>query len=143
MRHGIFAGLVLVSAFVTLPASASVRLLAYGTLTGSSAGSNVDLSGLTGTLEDGLPANILGGLGSGFAYAGGNTFLALSDRGPNATPYNSNVDDTVSYISRFQTINMALTPNAPGSSLPFTLTATVTQTTLRAQQHLVMAPEQV
>ena len=67
MRHGIFAGLVLVSAFVTLPASASVMLLAVGTLTGSSAGNNVDLSGLTGTLEDGLPANILGGLGSGFA----------------------------------------------------------------------------
>lgn len=130
MRHGIFAGLVLASAFVTLPASASVMLLAYGTLTGSGAGDNVDLSGLTGTLEDGLPANILGGLGSGFAYAGGNTYLALSDRGPNATPYNSTVDDTVSYISRFQTINMALTPNAPGSSLPFTLTPTVTQTTL-------------
>ena len=54
----------------------------------------------------------------------------MPDRGPNATPYNSNVDDTVSYISRFQTLNMALTPNALGSTLPFTLTPTLTQTTL-------------
>ncbi|MFX7106364.1 hypothetical protein ABTI05_19650, partial [Acinetobacter baumannii] len=76
-------------------------------LTGSSAGADADLSGLSGTLENGLPANILGGLGSGLTYAGGNTFLALPDRGPNATPYNSKVDDTVSYISRFHTISMS------------------------------------
>ena len=83
-----------------------------------------------GTLEDGLPANILEDLGRGSLMLTETLFSALSDRGPNATPYNSTVDDTVSYISRFQTINMALTPNAPGSSLPFTLTPTVTQTTL-------------
>ena len=50
-----------------------------------------------------MPANVLGGIGSGLAWAGGNTFLATPDRGPNATPYNSAVDDTVSYIARFQT----------------------------------------
>ena len=33
-------------------------------------------------LENGVPGNRLGGLGSGLAYAGGNTFLALPDRGP-------------------------------------------------------------
>ena len=76
-------------------------LIAFGSLTGSSAGAYTDLSGLTGTLENGLPGNILGGIGSGLAYAGGDTFLALPDRGPNATPYNSAVDDTASYISRF------------------------------------------
>jgi hypothetical protein len=103
-------------------------LLATGTLTGSTAGANADLSGLTGTLENGLPANILGGLGSGLAYAGGGTFLGVPDRGPNATPYNSAVDDTVSYISRFQTITMSLTASASG--LPFTLTPTLKSTTL-------------
>jgi hypothetical protein len=99
-----------------------------GTLTGSTAGANADLSGLTGTLENGLPANILGGLGSGLAYAGGNTFLGVPDRGPNATHYNSAVDDTVSYIARFQSITMNLT--ASGSGLPFTLTPTLQSTTL-------------
>lgn len=104
-------------------------LLAMGSLSGSSAGANADLSGLTGTLENGLPANVLGGIGSGITYAGGNTFYALPDRGPNATPYNSKVDDTVSYISRYQTVNMSLTAT-PGGSLPYSLTPTLTKTTL-------------
>ncbi|MFK5004504.1 hypothetical protein ACI4AP_28290, partial [Klebsiella pneumoniae] len=86
-----------------------------------------DLSGLSGTLENGLPANILGGLGSGLTYAGGSTFLALPDRGPNATPYNTAVDNTVSYISRFQTLNMTLTATS-GGSLPYSLTPTLTST---------------
>jgi hypothetical protein len=112
-------------------AHATPTLLAIGALTGSSAGSNTDLSGLREILENGLPANILGGLGSGLASAGGNTFLALPDRGPNATPYGPNpspLDNTVSYISRFQTVQMNLTPSASG--LPFTLTPTLTGTTL-------------
>src|SRR5262249_8169999 len=71
-----------------------------------------------------------GGIGSGFAYAGGTTFLALPDRGPNANPYNALVDDTVSYIVRFQTFNMSLALSDPGSSLPFTLTPMLTRTTL-------------
>lgn len=110
-------------------AKADVMLLAMGSLTGSSAGANADLSGLTGTLENGLPANVLGGIGSGITYAGGNTFYAVPDRGPNATPYNSNVDDTVSYISRYQTVSMNLTAT-PGGSLPYSLTPTLTKTTL-------------
>jgi hypothetical protein len=112
------------------PANAAVTLLANGTLTGSSAGLYTDLSGLKGTLENGLPASVLGGIGSGLAWAGGNTFLALPDRGPNATPYNGAVDDTVSYIARFQTVTMHLTPNALGASLPFTMTPTLAGTTL-------------
>jgi hypothetical protein len=112
-------------------AHAAPTLLAIGALTGSSAGADVDLSALTGTLENGLPANILGGLGSGLTWAGGNTFLGLPDRGPNATAYGpqpSPLDNTVSYIARFQTVQMSLTPSASG--LPFTLTPTLTGTTL-------------
>ncbi|WP_294335098.1 esterase-like activity of phytase family protein [uncultured Sphingomonas sp.] len=112
-----------------LPAHAQLVLLAQGQLTGSKAGAGKDLSGLNYTLENGLPANILGGLGSGLTYAGGNVFLAVPDRGPNATPYNSAVDDTASYISRFQTLTMTLTAN-PSAGLPFTLTPELQRTTL-------------
>lgn len=111
-------------AVAVAPARAEVSLLAIGTLGGTS-----DLSGLTGTLENGVPANILGGLGSGIAYAGGDTFLAVPDRGPNAVEYNDAVDNTASYINRFQTLKLNLTAN-PGGTLPFTLTPTLTKTTL-------------
>ena len=98
--------------FVAAPrTSAQVKLLAVGSLTSSSAGSFTDLSGLHNTLENNDPANMLGGLGSGLAYASGNTFLALPDRGPNAVPFDSLIDDTVTYIPRFHTITMDLQPN--------------------------------
>ena len=120
-----FPGLLLALATtLALPANAAVSLIAKGTL-----GGTTDLSGNVFTLENGLQSNVLGGLGSGLAYAGGNTFLTLPDRGPNATPYNSAVDNTVSYISRFQTIDMNLTATS-GGSLPFALAPTLTATTL-------------
>jgi hypothetical protein len=124
-------GLLLATALVAPSAhAAGVTLLAHGTLTGSSAGADRDLSGLTGKLENGVRGDLLGGLGSGIAYAGGSTFLAVPDRGPNAVPFNSLIDDTASYINRIQTINMDLTASAPGSALPFNLTPTLTHTTL-------------
>jgi len=73
---------------------------------------------------------LLGGVGSGLAWAGGNTFLATPDRGPNATAYNPLVDNTTSYISRFQTFSLNLTKNAVGSELPYSLTPTLNATTL-------------
>jgi hypothetical protein len=111
----------------TTSAYASVDLIAAGKIDGS----YEDLSTQTAApLENGVPGNRLGGIGSGFAYAGGTTFLALPDRGPNANAYNSLVDDTVSYIARFQTLNMSLAPSDPGSALPFVLTPTMRATTL-------------
>lgn len=118
------------AALLSVPATAAPIYLANGTLGGSSAGANVDLSGLTGRLENGLPGNILGGIGSGLAYAGGNMFLAVPDRGPNATAYNAMVDDTTSYITRFQSLSLSLTANTSGSGLPFGLTTALTGTTL-------------
>ena len=112
-----------------VPAHA-VQLIATGQLQGSAAGANADLSGLVGPLENGVAANLLGGLGSGFAWAGGNTFIAVPDRGPNATSYNALVDDTTSYISRFHTIGFTLTPNAGPGALPYSLGATLLSTTL-------------
>lgn len=125
-----FPAAMSLAALLSVPATAAPMYLATGTLSGSSAGANVDLSGLTGKLENGLPGNILGGIGSGLAYAGGNTFIATPDRGPNATAYNPLVDDTTSYISRFQTLALSLTANTSSGGLPFGVTATLTGTTL-------------
>lgn len=126
MKKNRVTTLLLSGLLVAGTAQATPTLIAIGTL-----GGNTDLSGLTAPLENGLPGNILGGIGSGLAWAGGNTFLALPDRGPNATAYNPLVDDTTSYISRFHTVQMNLSA-APSGSLPYTLTPSLTATTLLA-----------
>jgi hypothetical protein len=114
---------------LTAQASAAVILLANGTLTTTTAGYYTDLSGLQGTMENGVAKTLLGGLGSGLAWAWGNTFIAVPDRGPNAVSYDGLVDDTVTYIPRLQTISMDLQQNQ-GMGLPFTLTPTLQATTL-------------
>jgi len=90
-----------------------------------------DLSGLTGTLENGLPANQFGGIGSGLAWAGGNRFIAVPDRGPNATAYAGGelVDNTASYIARCQNLTIDLSA-APSGGLPYTATLSLSSTTL-------------
>ena len=126
VRLSLVALLVLFSA---LNASATGPiLLANGTLTSSSAGYCTDLSGLHGTLENGVPKTLLGGMGSGLAWAGGSTFIAIPDRGPNAVSYDSLVDDTVTYIPRFHEVSMDLEP--ANGALPFTLAPTLNATTL-------------
>ncbi|HMJ61903.1 MAG TPA: esterase-like activity of phytase family protein, partial [Bryobacteraceae bacterium] len=105
-------------------AQASPVLLAHGSLSATSS----DLSGLSGALENGAPGNLLGGFGSGLGYAGGGTFVAVPDRGPNAISYNPLIDDTASYIDRFQTFKLQLTPSS--GALPYTLTPVLTATTL-------------
>lgn len=131
MRHPLVPMLAFAAAAcAVLPTAVATQLIATGGLQGSSAGPNADLSGLTSPLENGAAGNLLGGLGSGFAWAGGNTFLAVPDRGPNAVAYNSLIDDTTSYISRLQTIAFTLTPNGAAGALPFTLGSTLLATTL-------------
>ncbi len=103
----------------------AVDLIAIGQLSPTAS----DLSGLSAPLENGVPGDQLGGLGSGLAWAGGSTFIAIPDRGPNAVAWNAAVDDTSSYIPRFHTLNLALQPVAQGN-LPFTLTPTLEATTL-------------
>ncbi|MDD5273172.1 MAG: esterase-like activity of phytase family protein [Methylovulum sp.] len=113
-------------------AQASVDLIAIGSIDGN----YQDLSPRTaGALENGVAGNLFGGIGSGLAYAGGNTFIALPDRGPNAVAYNPAVDDTTSYINRFQTLNLALAVNPNYNSgtigsLPYILSPELTATTL-------------
>ena len=106
-----------------------------------------------GPLENGVPGNRLGGFGSSITYTGGDTFLMLPDRGPNAVEFASSIDSTVSYINRFHTFNLRLLPAAPADAgvqdsnttpnpvsgltapfdvngLPFILTPTLRATTL-------------
>jgi hypothetical protein len=118
-------GLAALGMLISTVAHADVTLLAVGTLGGS-----IDQSGLGYSLENGLPQNILGGLGSGLAYAGGTTFYATPDRGPNALVYNPAIDNTTSFISRFQTVTLKLDLSSAGSPLPFTVNPELTKTTL-------------
>lgn len=128
MRFHRLAQAAALAAFLSASASshAGVDLIAVGAL-----GGTTDLSGLSGVLESGLRADVLGGIGSGLAWAGGDTFLVLPDRGPNATSYlgGSVVDNTTSFIPRFHTVTLNLTASASGG-LPYTLTPTLKATTL-------------
>src|SRR5262249_51268696 len=119
---------VLLAALCTVStAHASVDLITIGSIPSNYEDFAVETAG---PLENGVPGNRLAGIGSGLAYACGNTFVALPDRGPNAVSYNSAVDDTASYINRFHTLSLSLAPSDPGSVLPFTLTPMLTGTTL-------------
>ncbi len=122
--------LVIAAITCAMGAEAQVKLLATGTLTGSTAGSYTDLSGLQGNLENGVPATLLGGLGSGLTYVSTDRFLAVPDRGPNAVTYDALIDNTDSYIDRFHTIKMNLEANPGGTGLPFLITPTLEKTTL-------------
>jgi hypothetical protein len=101
-------------------------LIAVGTIGGAYEDFAIDTAA---PLENGIAGNRLGGLGSGLAYAGGDIFIGLPDRGPNAQPYNTLVDNTASYINRFHTLHLSLAPSGD-PTLPFTLTPMVVGTTL-------------
>jgi hypothetical protein len=113
-------------------AYADIDLIAIGQIDGN----YQDLSKRTATpLESGVAGNILGGIGSGLAYAGANIFVAMPDRGPNATPYNENLDNTTSFVNRFHTLDLSLAvnPNYNASiegSMPYILSPQLTATTL-------------
>jgi hypothetical protein len=135
VRRVLFTALAFASlAILALPVNAQITLLAVGSLDRSRAGALTDLSGLTYNLESGVPANVLGGYGSAITYAGANAFLALPDRGPNAPlpgtlPYDPGIDNTTSYINRFHTVNVELSPKN-GSGTPFSLGMSLRSTTL-------------
>ncbi|MES2127182.1 MAG: esterase-like activity of phytase family protein [Pseudomonadota bacterium] len=123
--HKKLIALALAGAFAS-GSAAAVDLIAIGTLA-----MGADKSSATaGLLENGVAGNLLGGIGSGLAYAGNGMFIATPDRGPNASAWNGAIDDTTSYIPRFQSISMAISASAPGSALPFAVTPTLTNTTL-------------
>lgn len=114
---------LLATLLCTSPAFAAADLIGFGSLPGTLS----DLSGQSAPLESGVAGNPLGGVGSGFAWAGGNTFLALPDRGPNALSYNAAIDHTTSYIPRFHDFTLTLGSSAGGVA---TVTPTLSSTTL-------------
>jgi hypothetical protein len=126
IRIASLAAALAAGVFISTSACA-IDLIAIGKLPGT----NADYSGLSGALENGVSGDLLGGLGSGLAWAGGSTFLALPDRGPNALAWDASVDNTTSYVPRFHTLDLQLSPQADANTgLPFTLTPTLVRTTL-------------
>ena len=120
-------GAMLALGAVVSTSASAVDLIAIGKLPGTAS----DYSGQSQLLENGVRADLLGGLGSGLAWAGGSTFLALPDRGPNAVAWNDSVDNTTSYIPRFHTLNLQLLAQADASTgLPYTLLPTLQRSTL-------------
>ena len=117
----------LVAASTSTLTAAGIDLIAIGQL---DANGGDKATQTAGALENGLPGNLLGGVGSGLTHAHGNTFLATPDRGPNATAYNSAIDDTTSYIPRFHTLKLKLKPNSAEAALPYSLTTKLKKTTL-------------
>lgn len=124
--------LLISTLFAAGTAHAGIDLIAIGSISGN----YQDLAHHTAApLESGIAGNRLGGIGSGLAYAGGTTFLALPDRGPNAVDYGAApIDQTTSYIPRFHTFDLSLAPNpnypTEAGSLPQVLTPTLRKTTL-------------
>ena len=132
LRSGaILTALPLTVVLLASSAHAETKLIAIGSISGAYEDLAIETAA---PLENGIPGNRLGGMGSGIAHAGGNLFLALPDRGPNAKPYNSAVDDTASYITRFHTLSLSLAPSDPGSPLAFVLTPMLLDTTLMSSR---------
>ncbi|MFM8932730.1 MAG: esterase-like activity of phytase family protein, partial [Gemmataceae bacterium] len=67
-------------------------------------GTATDLSGLNGKLNDGSPANLLGGIGSALASGGKpGEFFVLPDRGPG--------DGAANYPCRWHQVTLSLAPD--------------------------------
>ncbi|NII09680.1 esterase-like activity of phytase family protein [Oleiagrimonas sp. C23AA] len=112
---------------LSAPAAAQVHLIAQGRL---ASGGGDKAANTAAPLENGVAGNRLGGLGSALAYAGCDTFLALPDRGPNAKAWNAALDNTDSYITRFQTLRLTLHATPHDAHWPFRLQPALRQTTL-------------
>ncbi len=105
----VMLGTLLSAHAASTPAATPIELVA----TGTSPGNTADRSQLLGKLEDGTLANRLGSWGSGIAYTGqDNLFVAVPDRGPNASAYNPSVDNTTSYPARVETFRITVNPSA-------------------------------
>ena len=93
-------------------------------------GTATDLSQQPGELEDGSPANRLGGFGSGIAWLGtGTRYAMISDRGPG--------DGATTYRCRFHLFDIEVTGRVPAA-----VKATLRETQLlthRSGQHLIGA----
>jgi DNA-binding beta-propeller fold protein YncE len=125
------AAMLLAATTFASPALAVVTYIGEAAIPGG-----VDMSGLSGNLEDGLPANRLGSFGSGIAYNPvTGSYYMTPDRGPNAVAYSggTSVDNTISYQSRFNEFRLTVNPGAgaggSGGSVSYNLVGTTLLTT--------------
>lgn len=98
---GLFASLVAV-VVSTGSVSADVKLIGTAVIPGTT----VDLSGLTGLLNDSIPSNQFGGI-SALEHLNGDEYLALPDRGP--------LDGAVPFACRVQRLKIQVRPDATPS----------------------------
>src|SRR5690348_11247249 len=101
MLRGRLCCAIVVGAFLSTIVEAAPALIATATLDRPA-----DRSGLTDTLESAVADSAFGGIGSGLAWAGGTTFLAVPDRGrtrpvTRAAP----IDNTTSFVARVHTLD--------------------------------------
>ena len=94
-------------------AMADVTYIGRAVVPGGPNAAIADFSGLPHTLlEDGKTyQDRFDGFGSGLAFTGyANRFVMLNDRGPNKNPnlVDSTVDNTTSYLNRFQIVDITL-----------------------------------
>ena len=104
MRPHLFAIILLTTICLV---SESVGIAAEPRLIGRAeiASTLSDLPGEVGTLEDGIPANQLGGFGSGIAWLGrGHRYAVISDRGP--------ADGKTTYRCRYHVVDIVVNDNA-------------------------------
>ncbi|HEY7288451.1 MAG TPA: esterase-like activity of phytase family protein [Vicinamibacterales bacterium] len=127
---GVALSAVAVAALRAAPAPAGPAIIAIGTINGLYEDFAKDTAA---PLESGKPGNRLGGIGSGLTHLWGDYFLGVPDRGPNADDYDDcsdALDNTTTFINRFHTLHLSLSPSDAGSKLPFTLTPMLVGTTL-------------
>jgi hypothetical protein len=87
--------------FANVAVAAEPRFLGQAEIPGTA----LDLSQQTGQLEDGSPANRMGGYGSGIAWLGkGSRYAMIADRGPG--------DGATAYHCRFHLFEIAVKENA-------------------------------
>ena len=104
---------------IVTPAHAVITYLGSGVIAGDSS----DDTGLTFLLEDGSPANLAGGMGSGITYSGfGNLYYMVSDRGPG--------DPSNSWLDRMYKVEVAVTP----SGASFVVTPTLVHASLLSNE---------
>lgn len=100
LRAGTVAALVTALSLHVTAISAAITFIGEGAIPATAR----DQSGLSGLLEDGVtPRDLAGGFGSAIAYTGKrNLYVATPDRGP--------ADGSTTYIDRFYTISIDVTP---------------------------------
>ena len=125
LRSTTFKAALLLSVVAVAPARADVSLLAIGTLDGTSGPVGPDRT----RSKTACPTTFWAAWARASPTPAATRFWRFPTAVRTPSRLTRTIDNTASYINRFQTLKLNLTPN-PGGALPFTLTPTLTKTTL-------------